>query len=88
MDRIQLEKRVEELNQLLHEYGHAYYVLDQPIVPDAVYDQYLHELIAIEKENPDLIIRIHQHNEWVEQVLEGFKKVTHQYPMLSLRKCI
>ena len=54
MDRIELEKRVEELNQLLHEYGHAYYVLDKPLVSDAVYDQYMQELLAIEAENPDL----------------------------------
>ena len=39
MDRIELEKRVQELNQLLHEYGHAYYVLDKPLVPDSVYDE-------------------------------------------------
>ena len=36
MDKIELEKRVEELNNLLHEYGHAYYVLDKPLVSDAV----------------------------------------------------
>ncbi|MGX9136130.1 NAD-dependent DNA ligase LigA [Rummeliibacillus sp. JY-2-4R] len=84
MDRIQLEKRVEELNQLLHEYGHAYYVLDQPIVPDAIYDQLLHELIAIEKENPDLIYPDSPTQRVGGEVLTGFKKVTHQYPMLSL----
>ncbi|MBW9234446.1 hypothetical protein JQK62_19715 [Leptospira santarosai] len=49
MDKVQLEERVKELNQLLHDTGYAYYVLDQPLVPDAVYDQYLQELIAIEK---------------------------------------
>ncbi len=84
MDRIQLEKRVEELNQLLHEYGHAYYVLDQPVVPDAIYDQLLHELIAIEKENPDLIYPDSPTQRVGGEVLSGFKKVTHQYPMLSL----
>ena len=39
MDRVELEKRVEELNDLLHEYGHAYYVLDKPLTSDAIYDQ-------------------------------------------------
>ena len=55
MDKIELEKRVEELNSLLHKYGHAYYVLDKPLVPDATYDDYLQELLAIEAEFPDLI---------------------------------
>ncbi|WP_102693855.1 NAD-dependent DNA ligase LigA [Rummeliibacillus pycnus] len=84
MDRIQLEKRVAELNQLLHEYGHAYYVLDNPVVPDAVYDQLLHELIALEKENPDLIYPDSPTQRVGGEVLTGFQKVTHQYPMLSL----
>ena len=53
MDNI--EQRVKELHKLLYDYGYAYYVLDDPIVPDAVYDQYLHELIALEEQNPNLI---------------------------------
>ena len=55
MDRVELEKRVEQLNELLHDYGHAYYVLDKPLVSDAVYDDYMRELLAIEAENPDLV---------------------------------
>lgn len=84
MDRIQLEKRVAELNRLLHEYGHAYYVLDNPLVSDAIYDQLLHELIALEKENPDLIYPDSPTQRVGGEILSGFQKVTHQYPMLSL----
>ncbi|WP_332645953.1 NAD-dependent DNA ligase LigA [Lysinibacillus sp. 54212] len=78
------EQRVAELNQLLHEYGYAYYVLDKPIVPDAVYDELLHELIALEKANPSLIYPDSPTQRVGGAVLEGFQKVTHQYPMLSL----
>ncbi|MGR6899009.1 NAD-dependent DNA ligase LigA [Rummeliibacillus sp. BSL5] len=84
MDRVQLENRVAELNKLLHEYGHAYYVLDQPIVPDAIYDQLMHELIAIEEENPDLIFPDSPTRRVGGEILTGFNKVMHQYPMLSL----
>ena len=49
------ENRVAELNKLLHEYGHAYYVMDKPIVSDAEYDRLLNELIALERENPEFI---------------------------------
>ncbi len=79
-----IEKRVAELNQLLHEYGHAYYVLDKPIVSDAVYDQLLHELIALEKENPSLIYPDSPTQRVGGAAVEGFRKVTHTYPMLSL----
>ncbi|QCR33873.1 NAD-dependent DNA ligase LigA [Lysinibacillus sp. SGAir0095] len=80
----EIEKRVAELNKLLHEYGHAYYVLDKPLVPDAVYDQFLHELIALEKENPSLIYPDSPTGRVGGTPLQGFKKVTHTYPMLSL----
>ncbi|HWK22057.1 MAG TPA: NAD-dependent DNA ligase LigA [Ureibacillus sp.] len=80
----EIEKRVAELNKLLHEYGHAYHVLDKPLVPDAVYDQLLHELIALEKENPSLIYPDSPTGRVGGTPLQGFKKVTHTYPMLSL----
>ncbi|MFL0506454.1 NAD-dependent DNA ligase LigA [Ureibacillus sp. 179-F W5.1 NHS] len=79
-----IEKRVAELNQLLHKYGHAYYVLDKPLVSDAVYDQLLNELIALEKENPSLIYPDSPTQRVGGVPLQGFKKVTHNYPMLSL----
>ena len=79
-----IEKRVAELNKLLHEYGHAYYVLDKPLVPDAVYDQLMQELMAIEKEHPDFIYPDSPTQRVGGKPLEGFNKVTHRYPMLSL----
>ncbi|MFJ7936531.1 NAD-dependent DNA ligase LigA [Sporosarcina sp. NPDC096371] len=84
MDRVELEKRVEQLNQLLHEYGHAYYVLDKPLISDAVYDDYMRELLAIEAENPDLVYLDSPSQRVGGEVLAGFGKVTHAFPMLSL----
>ncbi|MFJ8520238.1 NAD-dependent DNA ligase LigA [Lysinibacillus xylanilyticus] len=80
----EIEQRVVELNKLLHEYGHAYYVLDKPVVADSVYDQLLHELIALEEANPSLIYPDSPTQRVGGAVIEGFKKVTHDYPMLSL----
>lgn len=84
MDKVQLEERVKELNQLLHDTGYAYYVLDQPLVPDAVYDQYLQELISIESEFPDLIYPDSPTQRVGGTILQGFNKVAHTHPMLSL----
>ncbi|MBO1909866.1 NAD-dependent DNA ligase LigA, partial [Microvirga sp. 3-52] len=83
-DKIELEKRVEELNNLLHQYGHAYYVLDKPLVTDAVYDAYFEELLKIETENPDLRFPDSPTQRVGGEVLSGFGKVTHENPMLSL----
>ncbi|WP_342506487.1 NAD-dependent DNA ligase LigA [Sporosarcina sp. FSL K6-2383] len=84
MDRVELEKRVEQLNELLHDYGHAYYVLDTPLVSDAVYDDYMQELLAIEAANPDLVYPDSPSQRVGGEVLAGFGKVTHVFPMLSL----
>lgn len=80
----EIEQRIAELNKLLHEYGHAYYVLDNPLVADSVYDQLLHELIALEEANPSLIYPDSPTQRVGGAIVEGFKKVTHDYPMLSL----
>lgn len=80
----EIEMRMKELHELLHEYGHAYYVLDEPIVSDAVYDQYMRELLDLEEQNPSLILPDSPTQRVGGQPLEGFKKVRHRTPMLSL----
>ncbi|MGI2329507.1 NAD-dependent DNA ligase LigA [Planococcus sp. YIM B11945] len=84
MDRIQAEQRVIELNDQLRSYGHAYYVLDKPAVPDSVYDQLLHELIELETMYPDLIFPDSPTQRVGGTPLSNFDKVTHEQPMLSL----
>ena len=49
------QQRITQLRELLNEYGHAYYVLDNPVVPDAVYDEYMMELLALEAAHPELV---------------------------------
>lgn len=84
MERNKLEKRVEELNSLLHKYGHAYYVLDKPLVPDSIYDKLLQELLKIEAEYPDLIFPDTPSQRVGGEILSTFGKVTHENRMLSL----
>lgn len=84
MDRIKAEERVTELNELLGKYGHAYYVLDNPEVPDAVYDQLLNELIELENLYPDLIFPDSPTQRVGGAPQSNFEKVRHERPMLSL----
>ncbi|MFC3211080.1 NAD-dependent DNA ligase LigA [Planomicrobium okeanokoites] len=84
MDRIKAEQRVSELNELLGTYGHAYYVLDNPQVPDAVYDQLLNELIELETLYPDLVFPDSPTQRVGGAPISNFEKVTHDRPMLSL----
>lgn len=84
MDRIKAEQRVSELNELLGTYGHAYYVQDNPMVPDAVYDQLLNELIELETLYPDLVFPDSPTQRVGGAPISNFEKVTHVRPMLSL----
>ena len=49
------KERAQEITKLLEKYNYEYYVLDNPSVPDSEYDRLMNELIAIEKEHPELI---------------------------------
>ncbi|MBC7377529.1 MAG: NAD-dependent DNA ligase LigA, partial [Burkholderiaceae bacterium] len=77
--------RIAELRQLLHRYGHRYYVLDDPEVPDAEYDRLFRELQALEEAHPDLQSPDSPTLRVGGRVLDGFVKVRHQVPMLSIR---
>jgi DNA ligase (NAD+) len=47
--------RIAQLCQQLQAAGYAYYVLDQPIMEDAVYDRLYRELQDLETAHPELI---------------------------------
>ncbi|MDQ0247868.1 DNA ligase (NAD+) [Bacillus fengqiuensis] len=76
--------RVQELHDQLNCYNYEYYVLDNPSVPDAEYDQLLKELIDLETQFPELREPDSPSQRVGGQALEGFEKVEHKTAMLSL----
>ncbi|WP_404408247.1 NAD-dependent DNA ligase LigA [Jeotgalibacillus malaysiensis] len=79
-----IEKRVQELHELLNKYNYEYHVLDKPSVPDAEYDQLLNELKEIEAAHPEYATSDSPTQRVGGSVLEQFSKVTHRTSMLSL----
>ncbi|HAZ39119.1 MAG TPA: DNA ligase [Exiguobacterium sp.] len=77
-------QRIDEIRQTLNRYSYEYYVLDQPTVPDATYDQLLRELTELETAHPELITPDSPTQRVGTAPLEAFEKVTHDLPMLSL----
>jgi len=77
-------QRIDEIRQTLNRYSYEYYVLDQPTVPDATYDQLLRELTELETAHPELITPDSPTQRVGAAPLEAFEKVTHDLPMLSL----
>src|ERR1700722_11607132 len=76
----QLKKLREEIRH--HEY--LYYVLDSPKITDAQYDVLMNQLKALEKANPQLISPDSPSQRVGGKPREGFPKVRHPRPMLSL----
>jgi DNA ligase (NAD+) len=77
-------QRIDELRDLLRRANDAYYVDNEPIMPDSEFDALLAELIALEAAHPDL----HDPNSPTQRVggrpLEGFVTVRHRVRMMSI----
>lgn len=77
--------RYNELVDLLNKANYEYHVLDNPeTLTDEEYDNYLRELYEIEKEHPEYIREDSPTHKIGGVILDSFKKVTHNIPMMSL----
>ncbi len=69
----------------LHRHAHAYYVLDNPSIPDAEYDKLFRELEALEQQHPELRTADSPTQRVGAAPLPQFDPVRHAVPMLSIR---
>ena len=77
--------QVEKLRAQLQTYGHQYYVLDEPTIPDAEYDRLFKELQALEAAHPELLTADSPTQRVGGKPLAQFASVRHKIPMLSIR---
>jgi DNA ligase (NAD+) len=77
-------QRATELRDTLRRHEHLYYVLDAPEIDDAAYDALMNELKRIEAAHPDLLTPDSPTQRVGGKPAEGFSKVRHSRPMLSL----
>lgn len=80
----QQKKRLTEIKKLLNQYSYEYYTLESPTVDDAVYDSLVQELKNLERAHPELISPDSPTQRVGNELLGGFRKVTHRQRMLSL----
>lgn len=78
------QQRVEELRKLLIEASYAYYVLDAPIMEDAIYDKLYRELQDLETQYPQLITPDSPTQRVGEKPATAFTSVLHNIPLYSL----
>ena len=73
-----------QLTELLRRHEYEYYVLDAPTISDAEYDTLMNQLKALEAEHPELLRPDSPTQRIGGRPAEGFQKVPHSRPMLSL----
>jgi DNA ligase (NAD+) len=76
--------RIDELRSELRRHEHLYYVLDAPEISDAEYDALMNELKRLEAAHPELVTPDSPTQRVGGKPAEGFAKVRHSRPMLSL----
>jgi len=80
----EVKQRVQELRQLLRNASYAYYVLDNPVMEDAVYDQLYRELSDLETQYPELVTPESPTQRVGEKPASQFSSVRHNIPLYSL----
>jgi DNA ligase (NAD+) len=79
-----IEKKIESLRDKIRHHEYRYYVLDDPEISDAEFDKLINELKKLEAEHPELITPDSPTQRVGGKPREGFVKVRHSSPMLSL----
>jgi DNA ligase (NAD+) len=78
------EKKIESLREEIRHHEHLYYVLDNPEISDLDFDKLMQQLKSLEAELPSLITPDSPTQRVGGKPREGFVKVPHSSPMLSL----
>ncbi len=80
----QVENRIIELRKLLNKHNHLYYNVAAPIISDKEFDMMMKELEGLENDNPKYDDPLSPTKRPGGDPVDGFEKVKHAYPMLSL----
>ena len=79
-----MRQEIERLREQIRRHEYLYYVLDQPEITDAEFDALMNRLKQLEAEHPELITPDSPTQRVGGKPREGFVKVRHSSPMLSL----
>src|SRR5216683_309603 len=79
-----VDQKIEGLREKVRYHEHLYYVLDHPEISDTEFDKLMQQLQQLEAEHPTLITPDSPTQRVGGKPREGFVKVRHSSPMLSL----
>ena len=79
-----IEEQINTLREEIHHHEHLYYALDAPELTDSQYDALMNRLKALEAEHPEFLTPDSPTQRVGGKPADGFVKVAHSRPMLSL----
>ena len=80
----EVKSRILELHKIINEHSYNYHSLDSPTIEDSEYDALFNELLELEAKYPSLSLSHSPTQRIGSEPIEGFNKVDHLTPMLSL----
>jgi len=84
MTRGEAKKRIEKLKEVINYHRYLYHVLNREELSPAALDSLKHELYKLELKYPEFITPDSPTQRVAGKPLEGFAKVEHKIPMLSI----
>ncbi len=78
------QKQIDQLRTEIRRHDRLYYTLNAPDITDQQYDKLFAELKKLEAEHPELITPDSPTQRVSEQPVEGFVRIVHSAPMLSI----
>lgn len=79
-----MKQRIDELIKIINKASEEYYTNDNPTITDQEYDDYYNELEKLEQQYPELIREDSPTKRVGGKIIDEFKKVSHEIPMMSL----
>ena len=73
------EQRIEQLRDQINQHNYAYYVLDDPLIPDAEYDRLMRELQQLEADHPQFFSDTSPTQRVGAEPLKAFSQVCHSF---------
>lgn len=80
----EIQTQINELKDKIRQYDYHYYVLDEPLVPDAEYDRCFRALQGLENQHPQLLTTDSPTQRVSGTPADAFMPVSHKQAMLSL----
>ena len=84
MTKKEAKEKIESLTKILNKANENYYLYDMPTLADSEFDDYMHQLIKLEKEYPEFLKDTSPTQKVGGAPLVLFSTYTHRYPLLSL----